>query len=142
MPSDVTYRQVEAVKAEMKKYNIDFIISNQKRSNAQFGLSSFTQKLNVMFTEMCCRKGVDNQVVMNEQPQDRQDPPRYKETEPRTTNGSNLRSSISSINSRTPGTKLVRFTGDPPSRAASIRSRSSDLEVLQSEFDTKDGIDP
>lgn len=142
MPSDVTYRQVEAVKAEMEKYNIDYIISKQRRKNAHFGLSFFPQKLNAIFTEMCCRKGVDNQVVVNEQPQDGQDPPRYKEMVPIISNGSNLRSSISSINSRTPGTKLVRFTGDPPSRGASIRSRSSNLEVLQSEFDTKDGIDP
>lgn len=147
MPSDVTYRQVEEVKAEMKKHKIDYIISNQKHSNAQFGLSSYTQKLNVMFAEMCCRKGAGNQVFVNEPPQDRQDPPRYKETEPRIrSNGSNLRSSISSINSRTPGTnekvKLVRFTGDPPSRATSIRSRSSTPDVLQSEFDTKNGIDP
>ena len=139
MPSDVTYRQVEAVKAEMKDHKIDYNISNQKRNNAQLDFSSFTQKLNVMFTELCCRKDAHNQVVVNRQQQGRQDPPRYNEAEPRISDGSNRRSSI---NSRTPGTKLVRFIGDPPSRSASIRSRSSDLEVLQSEFDTKDGRDP
>eukprot|EP00985_Skeletonema_marinoi_P030021 scaffold30096_cov86-Skeletonema_marinoi.AAC.1 len=111
MPSDVTYRQVESVKAEMEKHRIADISSNQRHSNTQSGL--------------CNKKGVTNQVVVNKRP-------RQNGTELRITDGSNLRSSM---NSSTPGTKFVRFLGDPPSHAPSMRSSN---DPLQNEFHMKE----
>ncbi|KAL7499144.1 hypothetical protein ACHAWT_007516 [Skeletonema menzelii] len=141
MPSDVTYRQVESVRAEMKKHKLADISNDQKHNNAQlFDFSSFTERLNATFTglnatftELCCKKGVANQVVVKNRPKARQDLPRPAEI----ADGSNLRSSL---NSRTSGTKIVRFLGDPPSRAPSMKS--SDPRLLQSEFDTNGGREP
>jgi len=125
MPSDVTYRQVESVKAEMEKHRIADISSNQRHSNTQSGMSSFIEKSKAKFSGLCNKKGVTNQVVVNRRP-------RQNGTELRIADGSNLRSSI---NSRTSGTKFVRFLGDPPSHAPSMRSS---IDPLQSEFDMKE----
>ncbi len=139
MPSDVTYRQVESVRAEMKKQRIADTSNNQKDSNvAQFG-SPFIERLNAALKELCCKKGVANQVVVNNRPKARQDPPRPAETVLRITDGSNLRSSL---NSKTPGTKSVRFLGDPPSGSRAPSMRSSDPFLLQNEFDTDGGREP
>mmetsp|Transcript_7979 Transcript_7979/g.16334 ORF Transcript_7979/g.16334 Transcript_7979/m.16334 type:complete len:800 (-) Transcript_7979:301-2700(-) len=128
MPSDVTYRQVESVKAEMEKHRIADISSNQRHSNTQSGMSSFIEKSKAkLFSGLCNKKGVTNQVVVNKRP-------RQNGTELRITDGSNLRSSMNS-NSSTPGTKFVRFLGDPPSHAPSMRSSN---DPLRNEFDMKE----
>ena len=143
MPSDVTYRQVDSVRADMKKHKIADISNNQKHNNAEFDLSSFTERLSATFTrlnaafkELCCKKGVANQVVVNNR-QARQNPPRPAETLRIPDSNSNLRSSF---NSKTSGTNYVRFHGDPPSCAPSLRS--SDHRLLRSEFDTNGGREP
>lgn len=131
MPGDVTYRKVESVKEEMKKHRFA-INSNQDHNHTQSDLSSFIQKLNATFTELCCKKDVTNQVVVSKQQKDRGGPLRE--------NDSNIRSSFSS---RTSGTRRVSFLGDPPSHAPTVRSvRGGALTVFQSEFNTKDGIEP
>ena len=125
IPSEVTYRQVELVRAEMNVYNI--VETNS--GNTQPASLSLTQKLNRMIINFCCKNGVTDQVIIDTQSQARQD--------------QRLRISNSNLtSSSTSGTKLVRCHGDPPSHATSIRSNSNFPTIMENEFDTKDRVDP
>jgi tetratricopeptide (TPR) repeat protein len=130
MPGEVTYRKVESVKAEMRKHKITpDIDSNQQHNNTQSDLSSFIQRLTATFAELGCKKDATNQVVVSNRPKAGEYPSRGNGRPTLRTDDRNLRSP-----------KTVRFVGDPPSHAPTVRSSSP--SIFQSEFDTKEGMEP
>ena len=130
----------------MKKYRIKPFIdgSNQQHNTtatatALSDLVSLLQKVNDTLTELFCKKNaVVNQVVVGKDPQARKD----RSASPILRRASVDRNLRSSLNSRTSvGGKSVRFHGDPPSSAQTVRS-STALTIFQNEFENNSGMEP
>jgi tetratricopeptide (TPR) repeat protein len=143
MPADVTYREVELVKSEMKKHRITPTIDGggerQRNAVTASDVTSLLEKVSDALTELFCKKAA-NQVVVGKNPIARENGSTPTLRIASAAHESNLRSSMNSRTSTT-GAKSVRFHGDPPSHAPTVRS-STALTIFH-EYETRgDALEP
>lgn len=142
MPADVTYREVELVKSEMKKHRITPTIDGggerQRNAVTASDVTSFLEKVSDALTELFCKKNAASQVVVGKDPIARENGSTPTLRIASAAHESNLRSSMISRTS-TADAKSVRFYGDPPSHAPTVRSNTVLTIVHEFDDETRGG---